>query len=133
MTFDELLVTLAEESRYTRREIRKLVRLLALVIRKNIEEGRDVQLHGIGRFACKLDGERFGRHVVTGEKIVIPPKRRLRFVPAKALKVAALRAPLLEEDLEAHFGLKKGKNDGQVRGSDRPQKGAKRKDGRRRG
>jgi len=132
MTFDELVVTMAAESRYTRREIRKLMRLLAFVIKESVKEGRDVHLYGVGTFVSKLDGVRYGRNSSTGEKLTIPPKRRLRFVPAVELKKAALKAPTFADDLAERFGLKKEKEDGKVRSGDRPQEGAERKTGRRR-
>jgi len=132
MEYQELIEAVAGQTKYTKREIRKIMRLVARTIREAMGRGRDVQYHGLGRFVNVLEKARKGRNRYTGEAIIIPPRRRVRFRPNEVLRimVAQSQEVFKEPDLRERFGLKKGANDGKVRSGDRPKEGANGKEGR---
>jgi DNA-binding protein HU-beta len=51
-----------------------------------IEKGEEVTLLGFGRFTVMDRKERRGRNPNTGEEIVIPAKKVLKFCPSKTLE-----------------------------------------------
>jgi DNA-binding protein HU-beta len=132
MEFQDLVTVLAEQTNYTRREIRQILRELAQIIGQAIEEGRDVHVWGLGKFRNVEAKARSGRHPVTGERIPIPPSRRLKFEPTDELRDRAKASADLfnKETLEVRYGLpKKEKRHGKVRSRNRSQQGAKGKEG----
>jgi DNA-binding protein HU-beta len=133
MEFQDLVVALSEETRYTRREVRTILRAFAKVVREGLSDGLDVKIPGLGRFENVHAAARSGRNATTGERVPIPPSRRVRFVPCDALRDGVKRSFDLfkEESLSKRFGLpRKERPRGKVRSRDRPKQGAQREEGR---
>ena len=100
---------------YTERELRHIFVEFAALVREALVSGQDVHINGIGKLLNKLCKPKKGRHPKTGETIVIPAKRRIRFQTCTALEMAMRSAgnPLKDDPLK-RFGLKE-KVDGKVR------------------
>jgi len=133
MEYQEFIEVLAEKSRYTKREIRKMLRLITATIQDAMGRGRDVHIVGLGKFKNVGTGFMRGRNRYTGQPVIIPPRRRVRFSPAVALREIVLKSEIVfreETNLMKKFGLEKGSKHGEVRGPDRPEEGPKGKAGR---
>lgn len=134
MEFQELVCLIADETTYTRREIRNIMRFLVKVIRKALGEGRDIHLPELGYLRNIKQAARRGRNKLTGLMIDVPETRRLRFIPCPGLRkeVKASQALFAKPDLAQRFGLTpKEKDNGEVRSGDRPEESTKRKKRRR--
>jgi nucleoid DNA-binding protein len=122
MEYQDLVTVIARQTNYTRREIRQIVRLLVKIIGDTLEDGRDVQIWGLGRFSNLEARARTGRHPVTGKQIPIPARRRLKFEPIITLRdrIRESGNRFKKESLETRYGLpKKEKRHGKIRGQDR--------------
>lgn len=118
MEYQELVITLANRTNYTKRETRNVIRELALVIRRALEEGRDVQIWGLGRFKNVGARARVGRHAITGDVIQIPATRKVKFEPSATFRDDVKKSAHLykKESLETKYGLpKKETKHGKVR------------------
>jgi nucleoid DNA-binding protein len=107
--------------------------LFSKVVGDALADGRDVQVYSLGRFKNLESGARSGRHPVTGERIPIPPSRRIKFEPIPLLRAKIKDSADLfkKESLETRYGLpKKEKKHGKVWRGYRPRKGSKGKEGR---
>jgi len=128
MEFQDLVTVLAEQTNYTPREIRQILRLFVQSIVETLTEGRDVQVWGLGKFRNVAAGARSGRHAVTGERVLIPPSRRIKFEPIQEFREKVKTSATLfnKESLETKYGLpKKEKDSGKVRSRNRPQQDTK--------
>jgi len=131
MEFQELVTVLSRETRYTKREIRRILLLFADVVGRALEEGRDIQVYNLGRFKNLESGARSGRHPVTGERIPIPPSRRVKFEPIPTLRERVKNSVTIfrKESLETRYGLpKKEKQHGKIRSGHRPKQDPKGKE-----
>lgn len=145
MEFREVIIAVADETRYTRKEIRRILRVLARVTQEELAAGRDVQLRGIGKFKNVQGKARKGRNKFTGAPIDIPPMRRLKYRPSDQIIDALIKSESVfkEEGLEKRFGLEparpvenrtrtilRGRRvHGKVRSGDRPEQGTEGKEG----
>jgi len=55
------------------------------VMYAELKAGREVTLHGIGKFKVHRSKERNGKHPKTGRAIVIPAKNRAKYYSSKSL------------------------------------------------
>lgn len=136
MQWQELVSALSDETKYTRREVRSLLRTLSEIIVDNLSQGRDVQVLGLGWFLNVPAAPRSGRHPVTGERIPIPASRRVKFDPTDEVRagVKASADLFIVESPEKRFGLSTTEEDhGKVRSPDRQGQGPPGKEGRSRG
>jgi integration host factor subunit beta len=132
MEFQELVTVIADQTSYTRREIRQILRLLAQIVGDAVEEGRDVHMCDLGTFRNLEAGARVGRHPRTGARIDIPARRRLKFEPEIMLRNRIRASKIFKEvPLEKRYGVpkerslteryglpKKGKRHGKIRSRD---------------
>lgn len=58
------------------------------IVRDTLAEGGEIMLVGFGKFHCKKQRARIGRHPQTGESIAIPARYLPAFSPGKQLKDA---------------------------------------------
>lgn len=75
-----------------RTEAKVLCEDIALCIMDSLKKGYRIPLMGLGKMYVRRTKARVGRNPATGELIQIPPKKRVRFTVAKALKEAVLGA-----------------------------------------
>ena len=92
MTQSQVAAHLADKVKITKKDAKvALEELTALVVRELKREG-SLRLAGLGIFRKRKTKARMGRNPATGVAIKIPPRTRLRFTPAKALKDSVLGA-----------------------------------------
>jgi integration host factor subunit alpha len=70
----------------SRTESAVLVELVLKEITDCLERGETVMLTSFGSFEVRKKHSRIGRHPVTGEKILITPRRVIKFKPSPILK-----------------------------------------------
>ena len=112
MLYQDLIGTIADETSYTRREIRKILRVMARITRSELCSGRDVQIYGVGKFHNKPAKARMARHPITGAPLPIPARRRVKFIPSEPLIEAVRQSVVVfqDVDLQERFGLTKKQN-----------------------
>lgn len=106
MEHQEIVEELASATNYTKREARRILRNLVLIIRDALAAGRDVRLEGLGRLLNTPVSPRQVRNPHTGERFVSDPSRRVRFVPSTKLRnsvKASIR--FFDRPSEETFGL----------------------------
>jgi integration host factor subunit alpha len=77
-----------------------LVELVLKEITDCLERGETVMLTSFGSFEVRKKEPRIGRHPVTGEKILITPRRVIKFKPSPILKrhIASMRPPAMHSE-----------------------------------
>ena len=88
MNKTELILTVAEETGFSRKNVEMALNAALGVITRTLTEDEKVQLVGFGAFETKRRAERIGRNPRTGEEVTIAPTRVPVFKPGKALKEA---------------------------------------------
>ena len=66
-------------------EARQAVESLVHALRVALRSGEKVVVHGFGSFHVVLARAKKGRNPKTGQEYPIPPRRRIKFTPAKGL------------------------------------------------
>lgn len=129
MDHRSLVYEIAERTKYTRKEVSIILRLVAKVVREELIDGRDQAIRGLGLFVNAPFGRRIGGDPRTGERIVIPPSRRVRFKPTIRLLRAVKNSITIfqDVDLEKRY-LPEGTKHGKVRSRDRSEEGRAGKD-----
>ena len=85
MNKKELIDATAEYSGLTKRGIALVLDALLTVAERELISGGEVVLVGFGKLVVKETAGREGRNPRTGEKITIPPTKKVRFVAGKTL------------------------------------------------
>ena len=62
-----------------KKESARMVEVLFEIIKESLEEGKDVMISGFGKFSIRERGERIGRNPLTGDPIMLPPKKVVTF------------------------------------------------------
>jgi nucleoid DNA-binding protein len=121
MTYQDLLAQLSDETRYTRRELRYILRALARLIKDHICSGSRVIYTGLGVFRNIEAGPWSGRNPVTGDRILVPAKRRVTFKGSRDFKARLEKTvnKFKDPDIVSKY-LPKGRSNGKVRSTDRP-------------
>lgn len=70
----------------TKKEAADYVNEILEVMKEALEEGEEIKLSGFGKFEVRKKGERIGRNPRTGDEIVIPERKVLRFKVSQVLK-----------------------------------------------
>jgi nucleoid DNA-binding protein len=86
MTRTEVIESMAARTAMDKKEVKKFLEDLTLLIEETIKDGGEVPLKGLGKFKVHQRKARMGRNPLTGEEIQIPAKTVVKFTIAKALK-----------------------------------------------
>ncbi len=86
MNKGQLIEEVAKKGKFTKREAKKAVELTLDTIKKNTKRGRGVQLLGFGTFTVTKRKKRKGRNPQTGQEIMIPASKTVRFKAGKGFK-----------------------------------------------
>jgi DNA-binding protein HU-beta len=86
MTKAELLQEVQSMTDVPQATVKRVVDALLQTIGDRVGAGDEVPLPPLGRFVVVERKERMGKNLSTGESMVIPAHRAVRFKPAKALK-----------------------------------------------
>lgn len=84
----ELAAQVAEATEISKKEAGEVVEAVITAVTKNLAEGNDVVIAGLGKFVVRERAARTGKNPQTGEKIEIAATKVPAFVAAKALKDA---------------------------------------------
>ncbi|MBA4709552.1 HU family DNA-binding protein [Aquitalea magnusonii] len=86
MNKQQLISTLADKAGLAKVDALRLVDALEQTIREQAQQGNEVAFASIGRFKVRTSAARTGRNPKTGESLAIPARRKVVFLPGKALK-----------------------------------------------
>ncbi len=75
-------------SRLSKADIERILLASLDEIIECVREGKNVTLTGFGTFRSVENAERIGRNPATGERVMIPAKRKPKFVASAAFKEA---------------------------------------------
>jgi len=63
----------------SKKQSARMVEALFEIIKESLEKGKDVMISGFGKFSIRKRGERIGRNPLTGDPIMLPPKKVVSF------------------------------------------------------
>ena len=86
LTKDDIVEAIAEETGFPKNQSIELVETLLELIKKSLASGEDVLISSFGKFCVKEKHERKGRNPVTGESIMLSPRRVVTFKCSKNLR-----------------------------------------------
>jgi DNA-binding protein HU-beta len=86
MNKNELVTAMAGKSKLSKKDTEKALRAFEESVTEELGQGGKVQLVGFGTFDVTTRSQREGRNPQTGEHMVIPAARAVRFKAGKALK-----------------------------------------------
>ena len=79
MNKSELISAVAEQTAVYKNDVKKVFDSLFELAEKQLQDGDKVVISGFGVFSTAQVSERAGRNPRTGEKVVIPARRVVRF------------------------------------------------------
>ena len=85
-------ITRNTESNYTQKEVTEILDTAKEVLVDALVEGEKVSFVGFGSFEAKERAEREGRNPATGQAMLIPATKVLKFKAGSALKEAINKA-----------------------------------------
>ena len=86
MTRTELIDAVATETHTDRKDAKRFLEALTVIVERIIKEGGEVPLKGLGKFKVQNRKARIGRNPLSGEPVQIPAKTVVKFTVAKQLK-----------------------------------------------
>ena len=86
MNNKEFIAELAQRSGYSQEDTQKLMRTVVDAMGQSFEEGTPVFFQGFGTFEVKKRLERTVVSPTTGQRMLVPPKLVLNFMPVAAIK-----------------------------------------------
>jgi len=86
MTQQKFIETLAAETGYSQKEVRKFIDTFTSVVTSTVKKGEKVAVTGFGTFDLGKRAARRGRNPQTGDIIHIPEMKMPRFRAGKTLK-----------------------------------------------
>jgi DNA-binding protein HU-beta len=86
MTQQKFIETLAGETGYSQKEVRKFIDTFTDIITQNVKKGEKVAITGFGTFDLGKRAARRGRNPQNGAIIHIPEMKMPRFRAGKSLK-----------------------------------------------
>ncbi len=88
MTKADLIAKVAELAELKKTEAEKVVTACLDAIKSILQEDSKLTITGFGTFEVVERKQRKGRNPQTGEEIIIPPSKAVKFKPGKLLKEA---------------------------------------------
>ncbi len=85
MTKKDLIKKVAKDADISKAQAKNALEAFLASTTKTLQEGRYLILPGFGSFTTKRRAARVGRNPRTGEKLVIPARRVVKFRPGKKL------------------------------------------------
>ena len=86
MTKKELLAKITKETELPQQAVSSVVESMIEQIRSLLSRGDGITLSGFGTFSTKNKTQREGRNPQTGESMIIPAHRVVKFTVSKKLK-----------------------------------------------
>lgn len=88
MNQSELILTTAQVSGVSKKDVEHVLKTAGDVITAHLAEGGEVPLPGLGKFVTQQKDAREARNPKTGAAIPVPAHKAVKFRTAKALKDA---------------------------------------------
>lgn len=88
MTQSELIIKTAQISGVSRNDVEHVLKTAGDVITSAVAEDGEAVIPGLGKLITQAKAARTGRNPKSGEPVVIPAHKAIKFRPAKALKDA---------------------------------------------
>ncbi len=86
MNFTALIDRVSQESGLPKTHARKVIQGIVTAITEAAANNQAVSIRDLGKFTVSKNGPRAARNPRTGEDMVIPASRRLRFSAARVLR-----------------------------------------------
>ena len=75
LTKSHLIDDTAQQNRFTLQKSKETVEIVLEIIKSALESDEDVMISGFGKFCVKEKRERKGRNPLTGEDMILAPKK----------------------------------------------------------
>jgi integration host factor subunit alpha len=86
LTKDDLVRAVTQENLYPLYQSYKIVETLLEIIKSRLSSGENVLISSFGKFCVREKRERPGRNPVTGESVMLAPRRVVTFKCSKKLR-----------------------------------------------
>lgn len=86
MTKYELAKIIASKTELSIKQVESVLNVLPEALIEGLQVDGKIRIGNLGTFKKVITKERVANNPRTGEKIVVPPKTKVKFVPAKPLK-----------------------------------------------
>ncbi len=86
LTKSNIVDSVYERTELTKKEAAEYVNEVLEVMKETLEEGEEIKVSGFGKFEVRHKEERMGRNPQTGDEILIPERKVLRFKVSQVLK-----------------------------------------------
>ena len=75
LTKSHLIDDIAQQNRFTLQKSKETVEIVLEIIKSALESDEEVMISGFGKFCVKEKRERKGRNPLTGEDMILAPKK----------------------------------------------------------
>ena len=79
LTKAHIIEEIMNQNGFSKKKSIETVEALLELIKSTLESGEDVLLSGFGKFCVKEKSERRGRNPATGDDLMLPPRKVVRF------------------------------------------------------
>jgi integration host factor subunit alpha len=86
LTKSQIIDAIAEKNGFTRKKSLETVETILEIIKSTLASGDDVLISGFGKFCVKDKRERRGRNPMTGQDMILAPRRVVTFKCSGKLK-----------------------------------------------
>ncbi len=86
LTKANIVDTVYSRTELTKKDSSNYVNEVLELMKETLEGGEEIKVSGFGKFEVRHKGERMGRNPRTGEEILIPERKVLRFKVSQVLK-----------------------------------------------
>ena len=86
LTKSNIVDTVYARTELTKKESSDYVNEVLELMKETLEEGEEIKVSGFGKFEVRKKSERVGRNPRTGDEILIPERKVLRFKVSQVLK-----------------------------------------------
>ncbi len=84
----ELIHSIAEETGMKKSDVEKVLNAFVATVKGTLADSQEVRILGFGTFKVAERSARKGRNPRTGEEMVIPARKVVKFRPGQALQAA---------------------------------------------
>ncbi len=93
MTKKEIAARVALRTGITQKRAAAIIDDLLGAIKEALARGEKIELRGFGVFKIRHAKEKVARNLATNTRVIIPPTRRVKFIPGKVMKEMLGRNP----------------------------------------
>jgi integration host factor subunit alpha len=86
LTKADIVQAVSHKTNHTMAQSADLVDALFNIIKETLESGEDVLISGFGKWSVRAKRERRGRNPRTGEGLILPPRKVVKFKCPSVLK-----------------------------------------------